>query len=147
MPDYAFKDSNGNGVMPVVDSDGNIPVALNTTQAEFDENGNQLVSLGSGLSKNIDSTVARQEPTNYYNITASTLVRTGAGILVGMYVNSTSSGTIKFWDQTSAATPVINDTITPAVGYHPLGNVIFGTGLYATIANTLNVTLYIIPTP
>ena len=81
------------------------------------------------------------------NITASTLLRTGGGTLVGMYVNSTTSGTIKFWDNTSAATTVINNTITPAVGYHPLGNANFGTGLYATIASTLDVTIYYIATP
>lgn len=78
----------------------------------------------------------------YKNITASTLVKTGFGVLKGMYVNSTSSGTIKFWDNTSASTTVINNTITPAVGYHDLGGVDFNTGLYATIANTLDVTLH-----
>jgi hypothetical protein len=78
----------------------------------------------------------------YRNLTASALVKTGFGVLKGMYVNSTSSGTIKFWDQTSAATPVINNTITPAVGYHSLGDADFTTGLYATIGGTLDVTLY-----
>lgn len=78
----------------------------------------------------------------YTNLTASALVKTGAGILKGMYVNTTTGGTIKFWDNTSAATTVINNTITPAVGYHNLGNANFNTGLYATIANTLDVTLY-----
>jgi hypothetical protein len=80
--------------------------------------------------------------TSPLNLTASALVKTGQGILVGMYVNSTSSGTIKFWNNTSAAGTVINNTITPAVGYHNLGNANFTTGLYATIANTLDVTLY-----
>lgn len=79
------------------------------------------------------------------NLTASALVKTGPGILVGMYVNSTSSGTIKFWNNTSAAGTVINNTITPAIGYHNLGNANFTTGLYATIANTLDVTLYYKP--
>lgn len=79
---------------------------------------------------------------NYTNLTASALVKTGFGRLKGMYVNSTSAGTIKFWDNTSAATPVINNTITPAVGYHNLGNVSFNTGLYATIGGTLDVTLH-----
>jgi len=79
---------------------------------------------------------------NYTNLTASALVKTGFGKLKGMYVNSTSSGTIKFWDNTSAATTVINNTITPAVGYHNLGSVSFNTGLYATIGGTLDVTLH-----
>ncbi len=78
----------------------------------------------------------------YKNLTASGLVKTGNGVLKGMYVNSTTGGTIKFWDNTSAATTVINNTITPAVGYHNLGDVAFTVGLYATIANTLDVTLH-----
>lgn len=82
------------------------------------------------------------DATTYKNLTASGLVKTGQGILVGMYVNSTSSGTIKFWDAVTATTPVINNTITPAVGFHWLGNANFTTGLYATIGGTLDVTLY-----
>jgi len=78
----------------------------------------------------------------YANLTASTLVKTGTGILKGMYVNSTTAGTIKFWDKTTEATPVINNTITPAIGYHNLGDAAFTTGLYATIGGTLDVTLY-----
>ena len=78
----------------------------------------------------------------YQNLTASALIKTGTGKLKGMYVNSTSAGTIKFWDNTSAATTVINNTITPAIGYHDLGGVAFTVGLYATIGGTLDVTLY-----
>lgn len=81
-------------------------------------------------------------PNNYSNITASTKIKEGDGVLVGMYVNSTSSGTIKFWDNTAGSGTVINNTITPAIGYHDLGEAAFTTGLYATIANTLDVTLY-----
>jgi hypothetical protein len=80
--------------------------------------------------------------TTAVNLTASALVKTGAGTLVGMYVNSTSAGTIKFWDNTAGSGTVINNTITPAIGYHPLGGGGFTTGLYATIGGTLNVTLY-----
>lgn len=36
----------------------------------------------------------------------------------------------------------MNNTITPAIGYHNLGNASFNEGLHATIANTLDVTLY-----
>jgi hypothetical protein len=85
--------------------------------------------------------MSRELPNKYSNRTASALIKTGSGRLVGMYVNSTTSGTIKFWDNTSAATTVIFETITPSVGWHDLGNVAFNVGLYATIANTLNVTL------
>ena len=45
--------------------------------------------LGStALLKTTDSVTSRPEATTYSNITASALVRTGSGILVGMYVNS-----------------------------------------------------------
>jgi len=113
----------------------------------IDNKRNVKVTLGTALAKTIDSVTVRPEAATYTNITASTLIRTGAGILVGMYVNSTSTGTIKFWDNTSAATTVINNTITPAIGWHNLGNAAFTTGLYATIASTLDVTIYWIPTP
>lgn len=77
----------------------------------------------------------------YTNITASALVKTGQGSLVGMYVNSTTAGTIKLWDNTAGSGTVINNTITPAIGYHALGDIAFSTGLYATIGSTLDVTL------
>lgn len=79
---------------------------------------------------------------NYTNLTASALVKTGTGVLAGMYVNSTTVGTIKFWNSTTATGAVINNTITPTVGYHDLGSVAFTNGLYATIGGTLDVTLH-----
>lgn len=86
------------------------------------------------------------KPNKFINITSSQLVKTYKGttnILVGMFVNSTSSGTIKFWDSLTAAGTVINNTITPAAGnYYALGNAGFSTGLFATIGGTLDVTLY-----
>lgn len=78
----------------------------------------------------------------YANKTASALIKTGYGILKGMYVNSTSSGTIKIFDGTDNSGAVIDNTITPAVGYHNLGGVAFTTGLYVTIGGTLDVTLH-----
>lgn len=89
------------------------------------------ITLGSG-----------EYSTKYTNTTASTLVKTGAGVLRGMYVNSTSAGTIKFWDNIAGSGTVINNTITPAIGFHNLGSVSFTTGCYATIGGTLDVTLH-----
>lgn len=87
--------------------------------------------------------IVKIEPSNYVDLTASALVKTGPGILVGMFVNSTSAGTIKFWDSTTASGTVINNTITPAAGqFYKLGNASFQ-NLYATIGGTaLDVTLY-----
>lgn len=104
-------------------------------------------SMSSNLLRTVDSVTSRPEATTPINLTASGIVRTGPGILVGMYVNSTGGGTVKLWNNTSAATPVLNDTMTPAIGYHPLGNAEFGTGVYATISGTINITFYFIPTP
>ena len=80
---------------------------------------------------------------SYKNLTASGVVKAGGGILVGMYVNSTTAGTIKFWDNASAGSgTVINNTITPAVGWHNLGGAAVTNGIFATIAGTLDVTVY-----
>jgi hypothetical protein len=74
-------------------------------------------------------------------LTASALVKTGAGQLFGLVVNSCAAGaTIKVWDNTSAATTVLLDTITftAAVAQGPsiiaLPAVKFTTGCYITIA-------------
>lgn len=78
----------------------------------------------------------------FVNLTASALVKTGQGVLKGMYVNSTTAGTIRFYNNTAASGAVINSVITPAIGYHELGDASFNVGLYATIGGTLDVTLY-----
>lgn len=77
------------------------------------------------------------------NLSASTnAIKTGPGVLVGMYVNSTSSGTIKIYDSLTQASTVMNNTITPAIGWHSLGNGAFATGLSVTVGGTLDATLY-----
>ncbi len=79
----------------------------------------------------------------YLNTTASALVKTGQGALVGVVVNSNTNGTLKFWDNTSAATTVIFETITIASGerFIPLFGAKFTTGCYVTVAGTTNVTI------
>ena len=75
----------------------------------------------------------------YKNITGTGAVTAVGGILLGFYVNSTTGGTLVLKDWTVSAGTTFTGTITPAIGWHfyPAG---FGTGLYATIANTLDVT-------
>jgi len=79
----------------------------------------------------------------YKNITASGLVKTGAGKVVGVVINSHSSGTLRFWDAVTAATPTIFNTITLSAGerFIPLYEVSFSIGLYVTIGGTANVTI------
>lgn len=104
------------------------------------------MELATALSKLYDSIETRPEPTTYLRRTASGVVINQTAILVGMYVNSTSSGTIKLWDNASAGSgTVINETITPAVGYHDLGSCRASNGVYATIGGTIDITFYYIP--
>ena len=58
----------------------------------------------------------------------------GANATWGVSVTTLSGGT--------EAAPLINNTITPAIGWHNLGGASFSKGLYATIGSTLDVTLY-----
>ena len=78
----------------------------------------------------------------YVNISASALIKTGPGRFYGFIVNScAATATIKFWDQTSAAVPVLLNTITftlavsqgPCFCVSPVG-IAFTNGLYCTIA-------------
>jgi len=78
----------------------------------------------------------------YKNITATGNVANSSGELLGFYVNSTTSGTIQFYDSatTGTGTP-ITGVITPAVGWHFLP-VSTASGIYAVIGGTaLNVTI------
>ena len=83
---------------------------------------------------------------SYKNITGTGEVSANPGVLIGFYVNSTTTGTLVLRDGGSGGT-VITGTITPAIGWHflPAG---FGKsgGLHATIANTLDVTFIYQPT-
>jgi len=81
-----------------------------------------------------------RDRTTYTNLTESGQVKAGECWVAGMYVNSTSSGTVKLYDYLSATGSVIFNTITPAAGYHSLGNVHCETGCYAEIGATIDVT-------
>lgn len=80
----------------------------------------------------------------YTNTTASALIKTGFGKVAGFVVNSHTSGTLKLWDNTSAATTVITNTFTFPSGsgvYRFPEYINFNTGLYATIGGTADVTI------
>lgn len=96
---------------------------------------------GEDITNDVMKTV---QTASYTNITADTLIKTGAGKFYGFIVNSHSSGTIKIWDNTSAATTVLLNTITLAAGPQswalPIG-IDFATGLYADVGGTIDVTI------
>lgn len=78
------------------------------------------------------------------NVTASALIKTGGGSVAGVIVNSHTSGTMKLWDNTSAAGGVIVDTFTFPAGsgvYTFPRPIEFYTGLYFTVGGTLNCTV------
>lgn len=109
-----------------------------------DTNRNLKTTLGTCLDKTNDHVTNHPVGLTYVNLSASGVVLTGAGRLRGMYVNSTNAGTVKIYDNTAGSGTVVNNTITPAVGYHELGNAAVGTGVYATIGGTaLDVTFYV----
>lgn len=83
------------------------------------------------------------EGRRYANISASALVKSGEGTLQGIFVASASgSPSIKVWDQTSAATPVLVNTFTPAAATYYKMPAKFTTGLYVTIGGTVDCTVF-----
>lgn len=84
------------------------------------------------------------QETTYVNLTGSGLVIGGSGVLASMYVNSTSSGVIKFYDALTGTGTVSGGDITPAVGFHNLGNRKYSTGCYMQlVSGTIDVTLHV----
>lgn len=83
------------------------------------------------------------EAGDYTNISASALIRTGPGKLLGIFVASASSTpTIKVWDNTSAATTVLVNTFTPTASqFYPIP-ARFTTGCYVTISGTVDCTVF-----
>lgn len=79
----------------------------------------------------------------YTNLAASAVVATGPGVIAGVVINSHTSGTLKFWDNTAGSGTVIFETITLAAGerWIPLFGAKFTTGCYLTIGGTANVTV------
>ncbi len=78
------------------------------------------------------------------NGTASALIRTGKGRFYGVSVNSHSSGTLKFWDNTEASGTVLLNTITLAAGPQVISlpePLAFETGLYLTKGGTVDYTV------
>lgn len=80
------------------------------------------------------------------NITATGQVYTGRCQLLGFMCSSSTSGTVKLWDNTSAAGTVIVDTVAVAAGtYYKVPSICIN-GIYATIGGTAaNITLYVNP--
>ena len=83
------------------------------------------------------------ESFDFVNLSASAQVKSGPGILGGIFVASASSSpTIKVWAQTTAAAPILVNTFTPAAGtFYPIP-ARFSAGLYVTISGTVDCTVF-----
>lgn len=79
----------------------------------------------------------------YKNISASTLIKTGQGVAVGVIINSHSSGTLTLEDAITDTTPLICNVITFATGERNINlyGAKFLTGLYAKIGGTADITI------
>ena len=78
---------------------------------------------------------------SYANASASALIKSGEGTVVGIFVASSSSGTIKLWDNTSGATTILVNTFSAtAATWYPLP-FRFTTGLYMTLGGTIDCTV------
>ena len=85
---------------------------------------------------------------NLSTVTASAVaLGAGGAVLVGMYVNSTASGTIKVYNSGTGASDRgkrVGGTITPAIGYHNLGSIDGSAGFYVVPTGNIDVTFHIL---
>lgn len=127
-------------VITMVDGTG---CALAVDVSGITKFNNAYLQAGEDLAADI--TKIEQRAT-YQNITADTALKSAAGRFIGFICNSTTSGTIKMYDNTAASGTVILNTFTPAAStvYAFAAAVNFSTGLYADVSNTIDITfLYV----
>lgn len=81
------------------------------------------------------------ETASYKNLSATGAVKVGGGQLLGVFVASSSSGTLKFWDALTATAPIIVNTFNASAGiWYPLP-FSFSTGLFVTVGGTIDCTV------
>lgn len=78
--------------------------------------------------------------TNSVSLSASATIKSIRGSLRGFYVSSTSAGTVKIYDGIDNSGKVMFNTITPAVGFHNLGDSAFANGCYFELSGTIVLT-------
>ncbi len=101
-----------------------------------------LHAMGTTLGDENDG-ISTYDKCAYINLSASGLVKPGQGQAYGVIINSHTGGTLKLWDNTAGFGIVFCETMTFAVGerFIPLLGATFGTGLFATIGGTANITI------
>lgn len=90
--------------------------------------------------------MSTQDAVNYNAtvLTASAAISpvTAGRRLGGIFCSSSTSGTVKVWDNTAASGTVLVDTFTVAAGTFYQLPAIARNGLYITIANTATITVF-----
>lgn len=77
----------------------------------------------------------------YTNLSASALLNTGLTKLGGVFCASSSTGTLKVWDNTAASGTVLVNTFSLVAGtWYPLP-FIAKTGVFLTIGGTADITV------
>lgn len=155
LPTTTVAYNTGTGVLTLADMAATfgvgdvVGVILFGPDKSFDETNDQQKVTQNTLIAGEDLTNNRlntRRPLSYTNLSASALIKTGAGVVAGFIVNSHSSGTLKLWDNTAGSGSVLLNTITFAAGSGivvPLpGDISFSTGLYATIGGTADITIF-----
>lgn len=79
----------------------------------------------------------------YTNLTASGLVKSGNGFVVGIIIHSNSSGTIKLYDSLTGSGTVFDNTMSLGATerFIPLFGKTFYTGLYVEIGGTADISI------
>lgn len=118
----------------------NAAASLDNFKSAINATAGEGTTYGSGTKIHPDATATTNTDT------AQTVEYNSIGV-VGNLVATTETCDNIAWgaavmESGADASIVINAVITPAIGYHDLGSASFKVGAYATIANTLNVTLY-----
>lgn len=82
------------------------------------------------------------EQFNAANISTNTLFKTEAGVMGGIFVSSTTAGTIAIYDGTSASGTKIVDTFSPTAGVSYPFPFNFTKGLFVSVGGTLSATVF-----
>ena len=78
----------------------------------------------------------------YTNLSASALIKEGSARLIGVFCASSSSGTLKIWDNTAASGAILVNTFSlTGATYYPIP-ALARTGIFLTIGGTADITLF-----
>lgn len=80
----------------------------------------------------------------WQKISATTNIKAAPGRLMGFYCNTTSGGTVVFYNHASADTTPVIGALTPvAATYYPMPDIVMSVGIRATIAAAaLDITVF-----